>query len=95
MELTIVADCWSAVAAAEQWFEPGGKVWQQLVLASARFHGQAALRSALSPGIRRHMMVTVRGHKAQYTEGGGSQLPGQTDFQSIWKQGLHIRSTSS
>ena len=33
MELTRVADCWSAVAAAEQWFEPGGKVWQQLVLA--------------------------------------------------------------
>ena len=32
MELTRVVDCWSAVAAAEQWFEPGGKVWQQLVL---------------------------------------------------------------
>ena len=63
--------------------------------ASARFCRQAALRSALSPGIRRHMMVTVRGHKAQYTEGGGSKLPGQTDRQSIGKQGLHIRSTSS
>ena len=93
VKLTRVPDCWSVVMAAERWFEPGGNDWQ-LARASARFRGQAALRSALSPGIRRHMMVTVRGHKAQYTEGGGSKLPGQTDCQSTRKQGLHIHSTS-
>ena len=68
VKLTRVPDCWSVVVAAEPWFEPGGNDWQ-LARASARFRAQAALRSALSPGIRRHMMVTVRGHKAQVTEG--------------------------